>query len=142
MNGTNLILSCLFDGTRSCQTALKDGQDAASCASLKTKLHLILREVDALEMEIRTLSSSRGLEFDGLPPISHILAHGRARIRLHFRNSDSAVAEMLINTFSKTVIPLMKSKNQCHDPEPQTEYLTQRYLGCVSAAVRNLQEYL
>lgn len=143
MNDTLTLLTTLFQSVQYCQTKIRDCMDAASQESLLRMLALHAEEADALESEIRAKAQQLGLYFDGLPPISHLLSIGLTRIKLHFRNTDSFIAELLIRTVTNSMIQIQKKCNSLQaEYDPHAELLVQRFLGYASATIRNMREYL
>ena len=143
MTDTRLIMTAVIHASRFCQTGVRDGMDAASGAALRKTLGMLLRELDSIESEAYTMAQSFGINFDGLPPLPHLLSAAKSRVRLHFHNSDSCVSELLIQIGTKTMVDLIKVRNRTVDSaDTGTELLLHRLLGCINASIRSLQAYL
>ena len=143
MNESHLILTTLIQGCRHLKTGIRDGLDTAAEAALRTTLSDIMRELDSIEYEAFTVGHSRGIHFDGLPPLHHFLSNIRNRLFLHFRNKDSCIAELLIRSGVRSSICVLKLRNRLEPAsDTRVSILLERYLGCIQAARRSLEEYL
>ena len=127
---------------QSYRSFLNDGADAASQASLHDLLGQLHRELDLIEAEILAKSASVGLHFDSLPPLSYYLKKFRNRLTLHFRNSDSAVAESIIRCATNCIITISRARNETDTADPVTEQLYQRLHWCFNMSLRHFKSYL
>ena len=143
MNSKYQILAALINESRYLQSGIRDGMDAASAAALRGTLTWMLRELESGEREAYTLADSLGLHTDGLPPLSRLLTSGVFRVKLHFRCTDSFVAELLIRRITESMIRIQKEVNQAEDPPgPAMALLLHRFQCCTYGSVRNLQPFL
>lgn len=143
MNSKYQILAALINESRYLQSGIRDGMDAASAAALRGTLTWMLRELESGEREAYTLADSLGLHTDGLPPLSRLLTGGVFRVKLHFRCTDSFVAELLIRRITESMIRVQREVNRAEDsPGPATDLLLHRFQCCTYGSVRNLQPFL
>ena len=124
---------------RSC---LNDGADAASETALLDLLGQLQREMNRLESEISIKAASLDLHFDSLPPVSHYLRKFKNRVILHFKNSDSAVAESMIRCATQCIIAITRTKHDVKSVDPDTEQLFQRLHCCLNMSFRYFRAYL
>lgn len=143
LKNRQLILTVLVNESRFLQVGIRDAIDAASGTSLRGTLTLIRKELDRMEWEAYSIADSLGSNEDGLPPLSYLLTNGLCRIKLHFRSCDSAVAEVLIQNITMSMIRIQKAANQAAElRDPRVKLLIHRFFGCIYGSIRNLQSFL
>jgi len=116
--------------------------DSAMGPGLRTNLVKQLREYDSMETEALTIALQRGWELPELDPGLRFLTDRTTRFRLHGRNTDSSIADMMIRKNTGTLIKGTKKLHQFQDEDPQIRILSQKLLDCETANIRQLQQYL
>ena len=132
----------MMQALQSYRSFLNDGCDAASQASLHDLLTQLQRELDLIEADILAKAASIGLHFDGLPSVSYYLRKFKNRLILHFRNSDSAVAESMIRCATDCIITISRVRYESEGTDPCIEQLLQRFQCCLNISARYFRAYL
>lgn len=141
MNEMQPILKELMDSLRRCKTCITDGIDATFGAKLRVELQDILKELDLIESDTVSRCASVQIHFDSLPALPAIFRQMSNRLRLHFRNTDSEIAESMICCCNQSMIRIQRIANSAHT-DLMTSLLLHRFLGCLAASVRSLQHFL
>lgn len=116
--------------------------DTSMDPGLRSALEEQLREYDSMETEALTIALQRGWELSVLDPGRCFLTDKATRFRLNCRNTDSVIADIMIQKNTKAMIRGLKNLHQFQDEDAQIRILSQKLLDCETASIRQLQQYL
>ena len=139
---TQSLIQSMMESLQFFLSCLNDGADAASETSLLDLLAQLQQELNRFESEISVKAATLDLHFDSLPPVSHYLRKFKNRLILHFKNSDSAVAESMIRCATQCIITITRTKHDVKSVDPNTEQLFQRLHCCLNMSLRYFRAYL
>lgn len=136
------FLSSLLKTTQAGQVEIRSILDTAMGSELRTTLEAQLREYDSMETEALTIALQRGWELSDLDTGLRFLADRATRFRLNGRNTDSGIADIMIQKNTKAMIKGLKKLHQFQEDDAQIRILSQKILDCETANIRQLQQYL
>lgn len=142
MCGSQYLINAMMESVRFSRSCVYDCLDAGSDASLRSFLQQVALELDGIEAELTARAMGLEVYFDSLPPLSYYLAKMKNRLILHFKNSDSAVAERMICCCTDCSIRITRAKNAQDVSESPFELIFERLLGCLNATIRSCRTYL
>lgn len=142
MNGTQYLITVMMESVRICRSCVCDCLEAGSGAALRNFLVEVLRELDGIEAELTAKAMGLEVYFDALPPLSYYLLRFKNRLILHFKNSDSAVAERIICCCTSCSIRISRAKNLEQASESTADLIFERLLCCLNASIRSCRTYL
>lgn len=116
--------------------------DLSMAANLRDALRSQLREFASIETEAHRIASQRGWELTELEPAARFLIDRRIRFRLSGRNTDSKIADMMIQGNTKGLIRSIQRLNQFREEDSRVRILTQKLLDCENAGIRQMQLFL
>ena len=100
------------------------------------------REYDSIETEAHSIATQRGWDMDELDPSVRLWSNLMTRMKLNGRNTDSKIADMMIQGNTKGMIKGLKTLHQFGQQDEQINTLTQKLLDCENANIRQMQGYL
>jgi uncharacterized protein (DUF305 family) len=109
---------------------------------LRKALESQLREYDSIESEAHHIASQRGWDLRELDPAVRFLCDRMTRIKLHRTNSDSKIADMMIQGNTRGMIVVLKDLHQTRQPDSQVAALTQKLLDTEKSNITQMQGYL
>lgn len=124
------------------QVGIRSVLETSMRPGLRKALENQLREYDMIEMEAHSIATQRGWELPELDPAKRFLAARMTQIKLNRRNTDSKIADMMIQGNTRAMIKGIKNLHQFPDRDDQVSILSQRLLDCESANIRQMQGYL
>ena len=136
------LLSALLLTVQSRQVEIRSILDTLLGSSLRNTLLTQLKEYDAKETEILSTAQQRGWEVRGLDPLKRFLKDRITRLRLYRNHSDSKIAEIMIQSNTKSLIQCFKNLHQYNGQDAHVCILTQKILDCETAHIRQFQRYL
>jgi len=142
MKPNQQFLSALLKTVQLGQVQIRSVLDTSMRSSLRNTLESQLQEYNSMETEAYTIALQRGWELPELDPGLRFLTDRTTRFRLHGRNTDSSIADMMIRKNTGTLIKGTKKLHQFQDEDPQIRILSQKLLDCETANIRQLQQYL
>lgn len=142
MNETQYLINVMMESVRICRSCVYDCLEAVSGAALRSFLSQVLRELDGIETELTAKAMGLEVYFDALPPLSYYFTKLRNRLILHFKKTDSAVAERMICCCTTCSIRITRAKNADNLSESTADLIFERLHGCLNATVRNCRNYL
>ena len=110
--------------------------------SLRKALESQLREYDFIETEAHTIASQRGWELKELDPGARMMTDMMTRMKLHGRNTDSKIADMMIQGNTRGMVKGLKNLHQFPSSDSQVQMVSQKLLDCETANIRQMQGYL
>lgn len=136
------LLSSLLKTTQMGQIGIRSVLDSRMQPSLRAALRDQLREYDALETEAHSIASQRGWELPELDPAVRLLADRMTRLRLTGKNTDSRIADMMIQGNTKGMIKSLRNLHQLDSDDQRVRILSQKLLDCETANIRQMQHFL
>ena len=109
---------------------------------LRKALEDQLREYDSIETEAHSIATQRGWELRELDPAVRMMADMMTRMKLGSRNTDSKIADMMIQGNTRGMIKGLKNIHQFTDNDEQISILSQKLLDCETANIRQMQGFL
>ena len=136
------VLSTLLKTIQIGQTDIRSVLDTTMRSSLRNALKDQLQEYDSIETEAYTLALQRGWDLVALDPGRRFLRDRMNRMKLNSRNTDSRIADILIQGNTKGMIRGLKNLHQFEGLDHQIRILSQKLLDCETAHIRQMQGFL
>ena len=142
MKNSKEILSSVVKTAQMGQTGIRSVLDTSMRPSLRKALESQLREYDSIETEAHTIASQRGWELRELDPGVRMMTDMMTRMKLHGRNTDSKIADMMIQGNTKGMVKGLKNLHQFPSSDSQVQMVSQKLLDCETANIRQMQGFL
>ena len=142
MKNSKEILSSVVKTAQMGQTGIRSVLDTSMRPSLRKALESQLREYDSIETEAHTIASQRGWELKELDPGVRMMTDMMTRMKLHGRNTDSKIADMMIQGNTRGMVKGLKNLHQFPRSDSQVQMVSQKLLDCETANIRQMQGYL
>lgn len=142
MKQNQQFLSGLLKTIQMGQVEIRSVLDTSLGSNLRSTLEQQLREYDSIETEAYTIALQRGWELPELDPGRRFLKDRFTRMKLNGRNTDSRIADILIQGNTKGMIQGLRSLHQIEAGDQQIRILTQKLLDCETAHIRQMQSFL
>lgn len=142
MKNSKEILSSVVKTAQMGQTGIRSVLDTSMRPSLRKALESQLREYDSIETEAHTIASQRGWELKELYPGVRMMTDMMTRMKLHGRNTDSKIADMMIQGNTRGMVKGLKNLHQFPSSDSQVQMVSQKLLDCETANIRQMQGYL
>ena len=136
------FLSALLKTIQIGQVEIRSVLDTSMRSSLRNTLQQQLREYDSIETEAFSIALQRGWELPELDPGRRFLKDRLIRLKLNGRNTDSRIADILIQGNTKGMIQGLKNLHQFDGQDHQIRILSQKLLDCETAHIRQMQTFL
>lgn len=142
MKNSKEILSSLLKTTQMGQVGIRSLLDVSMRPGLRKALESQLREYNSIETEAHSIATQRGWELPELDPAVRFLADRMTRMKLGGNNTDSKIADMMIQGNTKGMIKGLKNLHQFAGTDQQVSILSQKLLDCENANIRQMQGFL
>ena len=142
MKTSKEILSSVLKTTQMGQVGIRSVLDASMRPGLRKALESQLQEYDSIETEAHAIAFQRGWEVKELDPGVRFFSDMMTRVKLNRRNTDSKIADMMIQGNTKGMIKGLKNIHQFPDQDDQVSTLSQKLLDCETADIRQMQTFL
>lgn len=142
MKNSKEILSSVVKTAQMGQTGIRSVLDTSMRPSLRKALESQLREYDSIETEAHIIASQRGWELKELDPGVRMMTDMMTRMKLHGRNTDSKIADMMIQGNTRGMVKGLKNLHQFPSSDSQVQMVSQKLLDCETANIRQMQGYL
>lgn len=142
MKNSKELLSSVVKTAQMGQTGIRSVLDTSMRPSLRKALESQLREYDSIETEAHTIASQRGWELKELDPGARMMTDMMTRMKLHGRNTDSKIADMMIQGNTRGMVKGLKNLHQFPSSDSQVQMVSQKLLDCETANIRQMQGYL
>ena len=142
MKSSKEILSSLLKTTQMGQVGIRSVLDTSMRPGLRKALESQLQEYDSIETEAHAIAFQRGWEVKELDPGVRFFSDMMTRVKLNRRNTDSKIADMMIQGNTKGMIKGLKNIHQFPDQDDQVSTLSQKLLDCETANIRQMQTFL
>lgn len=136
------ILTSLLKTTQMGQVGIRSVLDTSMRPGLRKALESQLREYDSIETEAHSIATQRGWELRELDPAVRMMADMMTRMKLNSKNTDSKIADMMIQGNTRGMIKGLKNIHQFVDNDEQISILSQKLLDCETANIRQMQGFL
>ena len=142
MKNDRQMLSSILNTTQMGQIAIQKVLDTSMRPALRKTLQSQLQEYDSIELEAYALASQRGWDLREIQPGKRLITGVMTHMKLSHGNSDSQIADMMIQGNTKGMILGLKNLHQYQQQDTQVSALSQRLLDCETANIRQLQTFL
>lgn len=142
MKSNKEMLSSILKTTQMGQVGIRCVLNTSMRPGLRKALESQLQEYDSIESEAHTIASERGWELRELQPAARMMAGMMSRMKLGYGNTDSKIADMMIQGNTKGMIKSLKNLHQFAAQDSQVSALSQKLLDCETANVRQMQSFL
>lgn len=142
MKPNQQVLSALLRTVQLSQVQIRSILDTSLGSSLRNTLEYQLQEYNSIETEAHTLALQRGWELPELDPGRRFLKDRATRLKLNSQNTDSRIADILIQGNTKGMILGLKNLHQFDGEDQQIRILSQKLLDCETAHIRQMQAFL
>ena len=142
MKSSKEILSSVLKTTQMGQVGIRSVLDTSMRPGLRKALESQLREYDSIESEAHVIASQRGWELRELDPAVRFIADRMTRMKLHRSNSDSKIADMMIQGNTRGIIKGLKNKHHCKNCDEEILNIAQKLLHCEDQNIKQMQGYL
>ena len=142
MKNSREILTSVLKTTQMGQIGIRSVLDTSMRPGLRKALESQLREYDSIETEAHSIATQRGWGMDELDPSVRLWSNLMTRMKLNGRNTDSKIADMMIQGNTKGMIKGLKTLHQFGQQDEQINTLSQKLLDCETANIRQMQGYL
>lgn len=142
MNSSKEMLSSLLRTAQMGQVGIRSVLSTTMRPSLRQALESQLREYDSIETEAHHIASQRGWELRELEPAVRFMTDRITRARLTWGNTDSKIADMMIQGNTRGMIKGLKTAHQLNKPDDQVSHLSRKLLDCETANIRQMQSFL
>ena len=136
------VLSSILKTTQMGQVGIRSVLDTSMRPGLRKALQSQLHEYDSIETEAHAIATQRGWELRELDPAVRMMSDMMTRMKLGGRNSDSKIADMMIQGNTKGMVKGIKNLHQFDGEDEQIQILSQKLLDCENANIRQMQTFL
>lgn len=142
MKSNREVLSSILKTTQMGQVGIRSILETSMRPGLRKALESQLAEYDTIESEAHAIASQRGWELPELQPGKRFMSNMMTRSKLRFGNTDSRIADMMIQGNTRGMITGLKTLHQWPEQDCQISFLSQKLLDCESANIRQMQQFL
>lgn len=142
MRNNQLFLSVLLKTTQQGQVEIRSLLDNAMQPQLRSALENQLREYESIETEAFTIALQRGWDLPEMDTPHRFLTDRLTRMKLSGRNTDSRIADLLIQMNTKGMIQGLRELHRFPERDSQIRILSQKLLDCETANIRQMQTFL
>lgn len=142
MKNSKEILSSVLKTTQMGQVGIRSVLDTSMRPGLRKALESQLREYDSIETEAHSIATQRGWELRELDPAVRFMSDMMTRMKLNGKNTDSKIADMMIQGNTRGMIKGLKNLHQFPETDSQISTLSQKLLDCETANIRQMQGFL
>lgn len=142
MQNSKDFLNSILKTAQMGQVGIRSVLDTSMRPSLRKALEGQLREFDSIETEAHQIAFQRGWEIRDLEPALRFLTDRKARMKLTGKNTDSRIADMMIQGSTRGMIREIKNRHQFPESDGPVTTLSQKLIDCETACIRQMQNYL
>ena len=136
------MLVSILKTTQMGQVGIRSVLDTSMRPGLRKALESQLRELDAIESEAHVIASQRGWELPELEPAVRFFSDRKSRMKLTHGNSDSKIADMMIQRNTKGMIKNLKNLHQYPRQDDSISGISQKLIDCETSGIRQMQSFL
>ena len=142
MKNSKEILSSVVKTAQMGQTGIRSVLDTSMRPSLRKALESQLREYDSIETEAHTIASQRGWELKELDPGVRMMTDMMTRMKLHGRNTDSKIADMMIQGNTKGLVKGLRNLHRSDRKDSRVDTLSQKLIDTETNNIRQMRPFL
>ena len=142
MKDDRQMLSSILKTAQMGQISIQKVLDTSMRPALRKALQSQLQEYSSVGADAYILASQRGWDLREVQPGKRWIAGIRTHMKLRHGNSDSAIADMIIQGNTSAMISGLKDLHQYQQQDTQVSALSQRLLDCETANIRQMQPFL
>lgn len=142
MHTNKEFLDFLLKTTQRGQISIRSILDQNMHPGLQISLKKQLEEYDSIEAEAHNLAVERGWEMHDLDPAVRFLTDRIIRIRLTGKNTDSEIADLMIQGNTKGMINSLKAIHHFQTQDASLHILSRKLVDCAVAGIQQLQTFL
>ena len=142
MTDDRQMLSSILKTSQMGQIRIQKVLDTSMRPALRKALQTQQQEYRSIEAEAHYLASQRGWELRDIQPGKRLMTGMRTHMALSRGNSDSKIADMIIQSNTCAMITGLKDLHQYQQQDTQVSALSQRLLDCETANIRQMQPFL
>ena len=142
MKNSRDMLVSILKTTQMGQVGIRSVLDTSMRPGLRKALESQLRELDAIESEAHVIASQRGWELPELDPAVRFFSDRKSRMKLTHGNSDSKIADMMIQRNTKGMIKNLKNLHQYPRQDDSISGISQKLIDCETSGIRQMQSFL
>ena len=135
-------LAALLKTTQLGQVEIRSLLDTAMEPRLRCALNDQLREYESIEAEAFSIALQRGWELPELDTAHRFLRDRMMRMKLGGRNTDSRIADLMIQMHTRGMIRSLQERNRTQEQDDKIRILSQKLLDCETAGIRQMQYFL
>lgn len=142
MKNSQQMLTSILKTTQIGQTNIRNVLKSSMRPSLRKALESQLQEYDAIESEAYAIGSQRGWELPEPSAANGIVSAVLTRAKLLRGNTDSRIANMMIQENTKGMIRGFSDLHQFNRSDSQINTISQKLLDCEMSNIRQMHPYL
>ena len=142
MNNNRKALQSLLKAIQTTRFRLRRYLRASHHSSIRSALEQQLRECDAIEREIHSVSSQLGWDLSEQDPAACLLITATESLRLRRRNRDARIAGLAIRGSANNMILVFTHMHRLSQPDTRLKILFQKLLDCETACIRRMKVFL
>ena len=142
MNSNHALLTELLKTAQLGQVEIRSLLDTVMQPQLRSTLKKQLQEYESIETEALAIALRRGWELPEMDAVLRFLTDRVIRLKLSGQNTDSRIADILIQRNTKGIIRGLRQLHRSSSEDPQIRILSQKLLDCENANIRQMQTFL
>jgi len=136
------LLSSILKTTQMGQVGIRSVLDTSMRPGLRKALQSQLHEYDSIETEAHSIATQRGWELKELDPAVRMMSDMMTRMKLGGRNSDSKIADMMIQGNTKGMVKGLRNLHQYPHEDDLIATISQKLIDCETANIRQMRTFL
>ena len=142
MKNSREILTSVLKTTQMGQIGIRSVLDTSMRPGLRKALESQLREYDSIETEAHSIATQRGWDMDELDPSVRLWSNLMTRMKLNGRNTDSKIADMMIQGNTMGMTKSLKHLHDYHGKDEQVRDLANKLLKTEEANIQQMKKFL
>ena len=142
MKNSREILTSVLKTTQMGQIGIRSVLDTSMRPGLRKALESQLREYDSIETEAHSIATQRGWDMDELDPSVRVWSNLMTRMKLGGRNTDSKIADMMIQGNTMGMTKSLKHLHDYHGKDEQVRDLANKLLKTEERNLEQLKKFL
>ena len=142
MKNSREILTSVLKTTQMGQIGIRSVLDTSMRPGLRKALESQLREYDSIETEAHSIATQRGWDMDELDPSVRLWSNLMTRMKLNGRNTDSKIADMMIQGNTMGMTKSLKHLHDYHGKDERVRDLANKLLKTEEANIQQMKKFL
>lgn len=142
MKNNRQMLTSILKTAQMGQVGIQSVLRSSMRPAMRKNLEDLLHEFSSIESEAHGIAHQRGWQLKELDPAMKFMADKMTRMKLMRYNSDSRIADMIIQGNTQGMIKGLRDIHQFGTLDGQISTLSQKLLDCETANIQQMQEYL